>query len=185
MGTFDIKKIDWNYLKRLMTVQSVKDLDSFLDRMPLNVGPNVLIAISIVWLAAFISIFFTIAEVNRVSTLRAELMKVESLKPPVPIITYQPVSANGIKEIQNKIQKTFQGLSFTGPASSLKLTASDTDYFPQFLAAIHFLQYGGRNWRVTVNTLCVGQDCTGAKLAAELRVESVRIDDPIQIKTAD
>ena len=171
-------KIDWTVLKRLTTPQGVKDLDRFLDDMPVNVGYNALIAAGVAWIIAGCAVFFTAMQVENVSKLRADLMEVEALKPPVPILKYTPVADAVLKELEEKIKITFSGIGFIGSGGKVTLSAQDTDYFPQFLGAVSFLQNGGRNWRVKIDTMCVGRDCTSSKLAAVLTVEQVRVDIP-------
>lgn len=167
--------IDWNKMRRMANVQAVKDLDSFLDELPLHAGYNALIAAGIAWLLAGTSVFFTATEIDKVSALRAELTKISALKPPVPILKYDPVPEDALKGIEKKITDTYKGVSFVGSGSKLTLSASDTDYFPQFLAALNTLQNGGRNWRVNITSMCVGSECTSSKLAADLTVEMARV----------
>jgi hypothetical protein len=173
----NLGNIDWNALKRYTSPQAVKDFDAFLDALPLNVGYNALIAAGMAWLLAGSSVFFTSMQVEKVSKIRTELAKVEALKPPVPIIQYVPVSEASLKDLQKKITDTYKGVTFVGTSSSLTVSALDTDYFPQFLAAINTLQNGGKNWRVSVNTLCVGRDCATSKLMANLKLEVARVGD--------
>lgn len=167
---------DWNQLKRYANAQAVKDLDKFLDAMPVTVGYNALVAAGMAWLIAGIAVFFTAMEVDHVSNLRAELAKVEALKPPIPVVTYTSVPPATLEALQNKLKATYRGIAFAGSSSSVTVSASDTDYFPQFLAAVNFLQNGGKNWRVSINSLCIGRDCKGSKLAANLKIEAAKVN---------
>jgi hypothetical protein len=177
-GVWALKKfadIDWDALRRTVTSQGVKDFDSFLDALPLNVGVNALIAAGIAWLVAGTSVFFTSMEISNVSHLRAEVAKVGALKPPVPVIKYDPVPEAQVAALQKKITETYKGIHFIGSTASMTISAEDTDYFPQFLAAVSTLQNGGKNWRVTISSMCVGLDCVGSKLSAVLKIETARI----------
>lgn len=173
----NLGKIDWSMVKRLTSPQGVKDFDAFLDALPLNVGYNALIAAGITWILAGSAVFFTALEVEKVSGLRAELAKIGALKPPIPIIKYDPVPEASIKTVQNKILETYKGVSFAGSSGSLTVSASDTDYFPQFLAALNTLQNGGRNWRVNLTSMCVGSECSSSKLSAVVKVEIARVTE--------
>jgi hypothetical protein len=169
--------IDWNALKRYTSPQAIKDFNVFLDALPLNVGYNALIAAGMAWIIAGVAVLFTSMEVEKVSKLRTELAKVVALKPPIPIIQYIPVPEASLKDIEKKISDTYKGISFAGGASSLTVSAADTDYFPQFLAAVNTLQNGGRNWRMGVTSLCVGRDCTGSKLSAAFKLEIAKVGE--------
>lgn len=170
--------IDWNALKRYTSPQGVKDFDEFLDALPLNAGYNALIAAAIAWLLAGTAVFFTSMQVETVSKIRTELAKVEALKPPIPVIQYTPVPEAALKDAQKKISDTYKGITFAGSSAGLTVSAQDTDYFPQFLAALNTLQNGGKNWRATITSMCVGRDCTGSKLSATVKLEIARVGEP-------
>lgn len=172
-------KIDWRTLQRYTNAQGVKDFDKFLDALPLNVGYNALIAAGIAWALAGASVLFTSMEVEKVSKLRAEILKVETLQPPIPVLKYTPVPKSNLDKLSKKIEETYKGVSvLVGGDGIVTLSAVDTDFWPQFLAAISTLQNGGKNWKVAMNSMCVGQECTGSKLSAALKVETVRVDIP-------
>jgi hypothetical protein len=173
--------IDWNVVRRYTSPQGVKDIDAFLDALPLNAGYNTLIAAGITWMIAGAAVVYTSVQMDSVSHLRAELAKVSALKPPIPVIKYDPVPETSLKEIQEKIKLTYKGIAFAGTARNLTLSATDTDYFPQFIAAIHTLQNGGKNWHVTITSMCAGIECSGSKLSAILKVEVASVGRaPIQ-----
>lgn len=175
----DFKNIDWRSLQRLTNPQAMKDFDAFLDSLPLNVGYNALIAAGIAWVLAGGSVLFTSMEVEKVSKLRSELLKIEALQPPIPVLKYTPVSKAAIEALALKIEATYPGIKTLAEGEGKVLvTGSDTDYFPQFLAAISTLQNGGKNWKVKVDSMCIGRDCKTAKLTASLLIDSVRVDIP-------
>lgn len=163
-------------LKRLagyFSPRAVGDLDSFLDDVPALAGTNALIGAGIACLLGAAAVWFASGEVRAVTALRTELVKVEALQPPVPTLKYVAVSQKILKPQLDRIAAGFKGLSATGGADGdVNLSASDTDYFPQFVAAIGALQHGGKNWKVRIKTLCAGRDCKGAKLSATLRIET-------------
>ncbi len=180
----DMNKVN-STIKRYTSAQSMKDLDVFLDDLPLNVGYNALIAAGIACLMGAGSVWFAAQETEKVSKLHADLMNVQALQPPVPILKYTPVSKDVIKDMSDKIKKTYKGLNIEGGSDgSVTITAQDTDFFPQFLAAISYLQRGGKSWKVMINSLCVGRDCNGSKLSANLQVQMVRFGEP-EIKKED
>lgn len=174
----DLKKIDWVVLKRYTSGQAVKDLDRFLDAIPMTVGHTALAAAGMVWVLAASAVFFTSVETGKVSKMNADLMQVEALRPPIPTIQYMPVSDVVLKPLAEKISSTYKGITISTGEGMATLSGQDTDFFPQFLAAISYFQRGGRNWKVRVDKMCVGTGCVGAKLSASLKIESVRIGEP-------
>lgn len=184
----NVGNIDWSVLKRATSPQGMKDLNIFLDALPMNVGYNALIAAGIAWVLAGAAVLFTSMQIENVSHLRAELAKVGAMKPPIPLIKYEPVPEASLDALKKKILETYKGINFVGGASGLTLSAADTDYFPQFLAALSTLENGGKNWRVSVDSMCVGSDCPSSKLLAVLKVEVARVgaapveEEPAQAK---
>lgn len=173
----DLKKLESNF-KKYTSPQAVKDFDAFLDAMPLNVGYNALIAAGLAWMLAGTAVWFASMETEKVSKLHTDLMEVEALRPPVPILIYSPVSTEVLLPLTKKIMDTYKGINIAVTGGDVNITATDTDYFPQFLAAISYLQRGGKNWKVRINTLCAGRECQGNRLQASLKVEMVRFGDP-------
>ncbi|MFH1158299.1 MAG: hypothetical protein V1721_05380, partial [Pseudomonadota bacterium] len=175
----NLGKIDWGVFRKYTSPQAIKDLDSFLDAVPLNVGYNALIAAGFAWVLGAGAVFFASMETEKVSRLHGNLIEVQALQPPVPVLKYTPVSQAVIQTLAKKIAETYKGVAITVNSDGVvTLSAQDTDYFPQFLAAISYFQRGGRNWKVKIDTLCVGRDCSGPKISASLRIEMVRFGEP-------
>lgn len=165
-------------LKRLINSRSIRDLDDFLDEIPLNVGYNALLFVGIMWAIAAGTLFFTINQADKAAALRAEIMGVKALKPPVPSLEYTAVDRKKIEEFAEFVRKTYQGINVvTRNGGQVILTAQDTDFFPQFISAIGYFQRGSRNWKVNVKEMCVGRDCKTTKLMAALVIESVKISE--------
>jgi hypothetical protein len=160
-------------IQKYTSPQALKDFDSFLDNLPLNVGNNALIAAGVVCLMGAASMWFCAEQLQNVSKLRTELTNVQALQPPVPVLKYVPVKVDVLKPVAAKIEATFKGVKLDATDGDVKISAADTDYFPQFLAAISYLQRGGRNWKVKTESMCVGRECKAAKLSADMKVEMV------------
>ncbi len=171
--------LDPKVIQRYTSSQAVNDFDKFLDALPLNVGYNALIAMGIMWMIAGGAMFFVSGEVEKVTLMNKELKEVQALQPPIPVLKYVPIGAKRLKEFSERVGETYKGLVIM-PRSDGKvvITAHDTDYFPQFISAISYFQRGGKNWKVVMDYLCVGRDCTGSKLAANLKIDVVRIGEP-------
>lgn len=174
----DFKKIDWVALKRYTSPQAVKDLDRFLDAIPMTVGYNALAAASLAWVLAGAAVLFASGETSKVSKMHADLMQVQALRPPIPTIQYVPVGDSALKPLAEKISGTYKGITITTSEGMAIVSGQDTDFFPQFLAVISSLQRGGRNWKVQIDKMCVGTGCIGAKLTASLKIDAVRIGEP-------
>ncbi|MBU6474711.1 MAG: hypothetical protein KGL10_02820 [Alphaproteobacteria bacterium] len=174
----DFKQFNMAAIQKYTSPQAIKDFDRFLDNLPVSVGYNALIAAGLVCLMGATSVWFSSVELDKVSKLHADLTNVQALKPPVPVLKYLPVSETVLKPLSKKISDTFKGVSLVPGSGEVKVSAQDTDYFPQFLAAISYLEHGGRNWKVSTSSLCVGTDCKGAKLYADLKVNIVEFSEP-------
>ncbi len=174
----DFKQFNMATIQKYTSPQAIKDFDRFLDNLPVSVGYNALIAAGIICLMGAVSVWFSSVELGKVSKLRADLTNVQALKPPVPVLKYLPVSQSLLTPLTKKIAATFQGVTLIPGNGEVKITAQDTDYFPQFLAAISYLEHGGRNWKVSTSHLCVGTDCKTAKLYVDLKVNVVEFSEP-------
>jgi hypothetical protein len=175
----DFKNLNMATIQKYTSAQAMKDFDSFLDALPLNVGYNALIAASLVCLMGAASVWFSAEELQKVSQLHSDLTNVQALQPPVPVLKYAAVSQAILKPLTDKIAATFPGIKVTASGEGeVRITAQDTDYFPQFLAAISYTQRGGRNWKVRTTALCVGRDCKPDFLSIQLKVETVIFGAP-------
>jgi len=177
----NFRKFNLASLQRYTSPQAVKDLDSFLDALPINVGTNALIAACFTFLVAGVSVWFTAQELEKVSQLHEDLTNIKALQPPVPVLKEIPVDIKTLKPAGDKIASTFSGIKVVAGAGSVKISAQDSDYFPQFLAAISYLQRSGRNWKVSVNAMCLGRDCKGPQLYADLKVSTITFGEPAKI----
>ena len=182
----DLRQINIGTIQKYTSPQAIKDFDRFLDALPLNVGYNALIAAGAVCLMGAASVWFSAVELEKVSKLHSDLTNVQALQPPVPVLKYAPVNQKLLQPLVEKVQSTFKGITIIVPSDGeIKISATDTDYFPQFLATISYLQRGGRNWKVNTNSLCVGRDCKGNKLFADLKVDVIQFDQPETKKSDD
>lgn len=176
---------DFKSLQKYANPQAMKDFDRFLDAMPLNVGYNALIAAGIAWVLAGAAVMFASMEASKVTSLRADLMEIESLKPPIPELEYLPISASSLSGLAKKMEKLYPGISIlVGGEGKVTISGSAVSYYPQFRSAIGHFQSGGKSWHVNVNSLCVGRECKGPSLQADLRVEAAHIAEarPVEKK---
>lgn len=177
---FDLKAI-----QRYANPQAMKDFDRFLDALPLNVGYNALIAAGIAWVLAGAAVLFASMEASKVTALRADLMEIESLRPPIPELEYIPISSAALTGLAKKMEKLYPGITIlVGGEGKVTVSGSAVSYYPQFRAAIGHFQSGGKSWHVNVKTMCVGRECKGPSLQADIDVEAAHIAEakPIEKK---
>jgi hypothetical protein len=161
-----------------MQPQAANDLNAFLEKMPVMVGQQVLVAGGIAWLAAGALGLYTFIETGKMIALRADLKNTQALKPMVPKIKDIPVSPKEVTDFSKELSDIYRGLSVKSQGSSIYITAADTSHFAEFREAIGHVQNGGLGWRVSVDRLCVGRECDKDKLAALLKINKVSVDKP-------
>lgn len=176
---FNTKKIDWHSLQKLMDPKSAGDLNVFLEKLPQHAGQTVLIAAGIAWAMAGALGLYTSIQARQLTELRGELVKAEALTPIVPKISDVPISEKEIKEFVEKVSKNYQGLRIVSNKSVIIITAPTTRDFAKFREAIGHIQNGGSGWRVSLEKLCVGRECTAQdKLGVSLKVNKVSVEKP-------
>ena len=174
-----LKNFDWRTLKSLANPNAVKDLDRFLDNLPVTVGYNALIAAALVWVIAAGGVLFATTEATKVSELRTELLAVESLRPPVPEIQFMPVPKSSLEKFVETVETAdlYPILNFTvGSDGQITISGNDQE-FTAMTYAIGHIQGGGKNWHVTMDSMCIGPECTGGSLKADLKVSMIRVMD--------
>lgn len=175
----DFKNIDFSQLKRLTDPNAAKDLDRFLDNLPTTVGYNALIAAGLAWAFAAGAVLFAMTEASKAAELRTELLKVESLRPPVPEIQFVPVSKGQIEEFVDNVERInlYPVLTFrVSGDGKLEISGNDQE-FTAMTYAIGHIQGGGKNWHVAVDTMCVGPECQGGSMKTSLNVTSIKVMD--------
>ena len=173
-----LKDFNMNTFKRYTNPQAIKDLDKFLDKLPGVVGVNTLILVAITWVLAGGAILFASIESGEAAELRAKLVEVESLRPPVPTISLVPLEKTSLEAYIDKIERIdlYPVLNFSATNGSLTISGSDSA-FTAMTYAIGHIQGGGRNWHVDLDTMCIGAECTGGTMNVKLKMSTVRINE--------
>lgn len=174
----DFKSLNLASFKRYLNPQATNDLNVFLEKLPHNVGHTALIAAAIAWCSGGAVGLYAFMQTRSLTELRAQLSETSALKPVVPVIKDIPVEPTEIKRFVESLKKTYPGLDITDRGSSINISAVNTSAFGQFREAIGHLQSGGTGWRVSVEKLCVGRECTQNKLQALLKINKVSVDKP-------
>lgn len=174
-----MKSFDWRSLKKYTSPQASDDLNKFLEKMPTNVGQTMLIIAACAWGAAGAMGLYATVQIQQLTEMRAELEEAEALQPIVPRISDIPIPANEVTTFVEKIKDVYRGIDIRASGSTVILTAKSTGNFGQWREAIGHVQNGGSGWRVNVDKLCVGRECTNnMPLAAALKINKVSVTNP-------
>lgn len=173
------QRIDWKRLAAYANPQSVKDLDSFLDKLPMRVGTKALYIAIAMWVIAAISLLATYTKSVNLQEMRREITQAEALRPSVPIVSYKPVSQGEITLQVEKMKNVYKTLTIKQSNGVVDIAATSTRDFPVWRAAIGDLSFGGNAWRVQTKMICAGRECKGQPLQASLAVQQLDISVPI------
>lgn len=173
-----LKRFDWRSLKKYASPKAAEDLNAFLEKLPQNTNQTLLIIAGIAWAAAGGMGLYTTVQIQKLTTLRAELQEASALQPVVPVIADVAVSAEDIKAFVDKTKEIYKGLSITSNGSTIVVTASSTASFGEFREAIGHVQNGGSGWRVNIERLCVGRECGRDPLTVSLKINKVSVKQP-------
>ena len=177
-NTKALKNISWKKLLSYFNPQSVKDLDQFLDKLPVRAGMNSIIVASIVWAIAGAALLFVYNKSVDIQEMRKELSQAEALRPTVPTLLYKPVDVTAVTPHIDKIKKIYPKLQIVQNGSDVKILSQSTRDFSAWRSAINDIAYGATSWRAKVKTFCAGRDCVGGPLQAELSIQELDITMP-------
>lgn len=170
---FDIRT-----LNKYFSAQATDDFSRFLDKMPQNVGQKSLIAAGIIWgCVAALGLSFMLQS-QKLTELRAHLASAEAVQPIIPVMTMTPVPAEQVTQFAEKAKTLYPGLTLTGSGNTLNVTSTDTSSYAQFREMLGYAVSGGNNWKVSIESLCIGRECSQNALSAALKIETVTIDKP-------
>ena len=62
------------------------------------------------------AVFFASDEMARATKMHADLMQVQALQPPIPVLKYVPVNQGVLKTLCDKVAKTYKGITLTSNA---------------------------------------------------------------------
>jgi len=173
---FDFKNIDYKAIAKYLNPRSFSNLDVFLETLPQNTSKTMLIIVAAVWACAGAMGLFATVKMQEASQLSVERMEASALLPAVPRIQDKPVRTKDVMAFVDELQKTYKGLEIKGGSSNIVVTAKSTSMFGQFREAIGHIQNGGLGWRVNVDKLCVGKECSPNPLAASLKINKVSVE---------
>lgn len=129
------------------------------------------------WILAALSVSYVTMQANHVMGLRADILKAEALKPTVPVITRVPVEASEVEAFSKKLADLYPQLNVRGAEDRIEMSAPSTDKYGAFREAAGHAFNGGKGWRLTIESLCVGRECeAGMALKGAFKVYRLRVD---------
>lgn len=174
----ELSKVDWERMKFYTRPEAFKDLDKFLDKLPERTGKIALYGAAVSWIIAGATLVYTMTQINRANEIRTNILKIEAAKPLVPVIKKQPVSDIELEEFVGRASKNYRNLDMQVKERGIvEISAPETRFYSDFQSAINHVQFGGHQWQTTVDRLCVGRECSAAKLLISLRVSKVSIEE--------
>ena len=172
-------KIDAVMLKRYLSPNAYKDLDSFIEQLPVRAGKGIIIAGVCAWIAAGLAVLYVTMQANHIMALRADILKAESLKPTVPVISKIAVDQAEIKAFATRLTELYPQIAITAQGSRIEIRGTSTDKYGAFREAVGHMFNGGKGWRVTVEQMCVGRECANnLKLFGAFTINRLRVDKP-------
>ncbi len=174
----DFKSFDFRSLQKYMNPNAANDLNDFLEKLPQTAGQTALIAAGIAWIGAAALGLYTAVQVQNMIELRAELKETQALKPLVPTLTDVPVRKQEVDAFTVALTAAYPNLDIKQQGASIQISAKSTSMFGVWREAIGHVQNGGSGWRVSVDKLCVGRECSSNQLGVLLKINKVSVNKP-------
>lgn len=172
------KSFDWKSLQKFLDPEAANDFSRFMDKMPGHAGKGALIAAGIAWATVAAFGLFTVMQAKEMTELKASLETTEAIKPLVPTITLQSVATPELTKVATAFKTLYPSLSVTANDGIISIKSKETADFAQFREAIGQVVNSGQNWKVTVDSLCVGRECKDSGLSTTLKIQKLKIDKP-------
>lgn len=173
-----LKDFDWRSLKKLTSPQAAEDLNQFIEKLPQNTNNTLLIIAGVVWAAAGATGLFATIHMKTLTELRAELSEAKALIPAVPSLKNVPVNKKDVDAFVEKTAMVYPNLRIKSQGAAIEVMAESTAYFGQFRESIGHIQNGGSGWRVNIENICVGRECSKKPLMANLKINKVSVNMP-------
>lgn len=172
-------KLDTVTLKRLLSPHAYKDLDTFVEQLPVRAGKGLIIAGIVAWIAAGLAITYVAMQANHVMELRADILKAEALKPTVPVIAKVPVPRAEVEAFSKKLAELYPQITISASEGRIQVQGAQTDKYGAFREAVGHAFNGGTGWRLATESLCVGRECANTgQLQGAFTVYRLRVDKP-------
>lgn len=172
------KSFDWKSLQKFLDPEAANDFSRFMDSMPGHAGKGALIAAGIAWATVAALGLFTVMQAKEMTELKATLETTEAIKPLVPEIKLSAALPNDLTKVATAFKTLYPSLTVTASNGNISIKSKQTADFAQFREAIGQVVNSGKDWKVTVDSLCVGRECKESGLSANLKIQKLKIDKP-------
>lgn len=173
-----IKGFDIRSFKRFFGRQAVSDLDRFMDQLPRNTGQTALIAAGIIWAAAAGLALMTMVTFQDMAELRAEMRETDAVQPVVPKLVMNPAPEEDVRRFAEKLGRIYEGIDLKTRRNEVNISADSHRHFADFREVMGHLHNGHRQWRVELQSLCVGRECERKQLQAQVKINIVSVTNP-------
>lgn len=166
--------------QRLLTPQGFKDIESFVDQLPVRAGQGVLLAAALAWLVAGCMILFASMEAKDVLGIRKSIMEVEALKPSIPTLNKAAVDSLEVERVGKKLAELYPQLRISTSASTVEIVADTLEKYGVFREAVGHLMNAGKKWRIDIVSMCAGRECKDAsgRVAGKFNVYRLEVVKP-------
>ncbi|MBU6236071.1 MAG: hypothetical protein KGQ41_09515 [Alphaproteobacteria bacterium] len=162
-----------------MSPHAYKNLDVFVEQIPLRAGYAAVGAGAICLLLACLSITYAVLQANNVMTLRADILKAEALKPTVPVINKVPVADTDAQAFAKRLKDFYPQLEVNSSGARIEMRSGQIDKYGAFREAVGNVFNGGKGWRITVESMCVGRECkNNTPIFGAFTIHTLRVDKP-------
>jgi hypothetical protein len=174
----NLPKVDMKTINRYLSPRAMNDFNAFLEKLPQNAGQTILIAAGITWgFAAALGLFTTI-KAQDLNNLRAQLQDAKALMPVVPQMVEMPVEASVLNNLAKRLSDVYRNLEIRAENGQVIIGGAATNLFSPFREAVLQVNNGGQDWKVTVESMCVGRECKQKQLSIILKVAKIQISKP-------
>lgn len=172
-GSFDFRSF-----QKYFSPQASGDLNVFLENLPHNAGKTALIAAGISWVMVAALGLFTVMQLQKLTEMRADLLKTEAIKPAIPSVSTSPVAVNDLKPIVDSFKEVYPGLTINATAGGITIQSKTTAEYAKFRELLGHVVNVGSGWQVSVDSICVGRECKQNALDVKLKIQKLKIDKP-------
>ncbi len=164
-----------NAIAKYLKPGASDDLNKFLESIPEHVGKMALIAAGIAWASAAALGLYTMIQTQELAKLRTDLEAASAVKPVVPTIKKTAVKKHALEKQLKSVEALYKGLDFRVNKNKVTIISKSLGGYPQFREAIGHIANLERGWVASLESLCVGRDCTNDKLIATVSLETISV----------
>lgn len=170
-------KFNVNSFNKYLSAQAMGDFNRFLEELPLRTGYGVLIAGGVAWLLAGLAIVYATTVAREVADIRSDLVKSEALKPVVPKLTEIPVPEAELEKFVQRVNPLYKDVNITSSKNVISFQANSGRFFGAYREAINHAYNGGQGWRLSLQSICVGRECSKKGfLSGEFKVSRLKVE---------